>query len=163
MSRPSLPDDAEVFRLVTRNHEHFPPDAERPHPVAFTLTSADVNEGKARGLPPMLSVFDKSKTTIAEGRAIRTQQAVSAGRPVQETTPFGWTVAQIRAITVPNDKHFPRLSVVADPLDPPEGPGSDGHAGIVGLDGIKKEPDGSAIRNLLRVRLVDTCHRLGED
>ncbi len=158
MLSPLAP-DAEVFRLVSNTDEHFPPDAPKPHPEAFQLTSADRTEGVARGMPPMLSVFDRARTSLSEGRAIRAAQAAASGRFSVATTPFAWLVSSITSIALPDET--PRLEVLADPLEPPC-PGSEGHAGIVGLDGVAGEQNSRNKRKLLRSKLVDACYRIAE-
>ena len=75
-------------------------------------------------------------------------------------TPFGLLVAAIRSIAVPQG--FDSLDVVADPLEVKWGDGSDGHAGISGLDGKKGTPDLKNKVRLIRVALVDACYRIVE-
>jgi hypothetical protein len=158
MSLP-LPNEAEVFRLVSHNDEHFPPDAPKPHPVAFAVTKADREEGERRQQPPSLSVWDREKTTPAQGRQIRRNQAAAAERIAAEMTPFAWKVGVLHELLLENETE-PRLTVVADPLEASEGPGADGHAGIQGLDGKKAEQKRDDKKRLLRSRLVDACYRL---
>lgn len=147
-----------MFRLVSHNDEHFPPNAEKPHPEAFRLTNDDRDDGKRRNLPSSLSVFEVGSTTVEEGRAIRKAQATAAGRTASDTTPFALDVARVRTINVPQD--FIPLDVVSDPLDPMWGPGSNGHAGITGLDGRAGSPDLKNKLRGLRSDLRDICYRI---
>jgi hypothetical protein len=157
MTLAPLSDDAVVFRLVSHNVDHFPPDATKPHPAAFSLTSDDRAEGEMRNIPPMLSVFDLAKTTVDQGRAIRNADAVGAGRSPIMTTPFGLKVSKVRAISVPPG--FDSLDVLDDPLTV-QLAGADGHAGIRGLDARSGVSDRRNGMLLIRSRLVDACYPL---
>ena len=143
-----------VFRLVTHIEHHFPPDADKPLPAAFSLTPED-----KRDPSPRLSVWDKARTTVEQARMIRARAAGAADRTPGNTTPFGFHVRDIHSVRVMGEDAA-RLSVVHDPLLPADGPGFDGHCGIVGLDGISNEPGRKNIRKELRHQLVQRCFRL---
>ncbi len=151
---PPLPDDAVVFRLVTHTQHHFPPGAEKPLPAAFSLTDEDRAD-----LPPRLSVWDIARATTAQALAIRARAAAGTGRTLGQTTAFALRVSDVISVRI-GAELAPRLSVVHDPLPPQDGPGHDGHCGVVGLDGVAGEPNGKNIRKELRRQLVARCFRL---
>ena len=151
---PPLPEDAVVFRLVTHTEHHFPPNAEKPLPAAFSLTDADRADPPAR-----LSVWDRARTSEGQARAIRERAAGGTGRTLGETTAFALRVGDVVGIRI-GAEDSARLSVVHDPLSPEAGPGYDGHCGVLGLDGLPREPNGKNIRKQLRFQLVERCFRL---
>ena len=151
---PPLPEDSVVFRLVTHTELLFPQDAEKPLPAAFRLTAAD-----RVSPPPRLSVWDLARTSEEQARAIRERAAGATGRTLGKTTAFAFRVSHVVAIRIGKEVTA-RLSVVHDPLSPEDGPGYDGHCGVLGLDGVPGEPNGKNIRKELRRQLVERCYRL---
>ena len=131
-----------VFRLATIK-ETFPPDSPRLHVAHFDLSDRD----KERN-PPLLSVFDGSRTTVNQAEAIRGVEAESAAFGLRVEVILGIRVADLRP-----------LRVLRDPLDPPlsELPGADGHCGIDGLHRLPGEE--KRLYRELRVRLADVSFR----
>lgn len=66
-----LPDESIVMRVVRRIAEHFPPGLSKPLPRAFALSTDDKKEALERSRPPLLSVYDRAKTTIEQAIALR--------------------------------------------------------------------------------------------
>lgn len=54
-----------IFRLATLK-DTFPPDSERLHVSHFELSENDKRRAEDTGSPPLLSVFDKARTTVAQ-------------------------------------------------------------------------------------------------
>ncbi len=111
-----------VCRLVP-TAGRFPPNTVEPMPDDFMPKSRDKAEAKAKGIDPMISVFDEELTTLEQAKAILGQP--SAG--------FGLAVECLRELKPPGDDR--PLKVVRDPLEGPSAgmPGADGHCGIQGL------------------------------
>ena len=160
MALQPLDQSARVFRLVSHTPEHFPSGADKPHPEAFRLTDDDHNDAKTRGIPPLFSVYDASKTTTTQARAIRKAQADETGRALPEMTPFELLVSGIRTVSVP--RPLAPLDVVSDPEDPKWGPGSEGHSGITGLEGKPGTPNLKLLLRQLRSDLRDLCMPMNE-
>jgi hypothetical protein len=141
-----------VFRLATIKHT-FPPDSERLHVVHLDLSENDKAHAAERGIAPLLSVFDGSRTTVKQADAIR-------GVPLPSLA-FGLRVPEIRSVEVSGMRQ--NLRVLRDPLDPPlaELPGADGHCGIGGLDRLPGED--RKIYKELRVRLADLSFRYARE
>jgi hypothetical protein len=137
-----------VFRLATIKH-NFPPGSEKLHVVHLELSENDKSQALQRGTPPLLSVFDSSRTTVAQAEAIRSVPGDSLA--------FGLRVPEVRSLVVLGTRQ--PLRVLRDPLDPPLSsfPGADGHCGIQGLDRRPGE-DRKAYKEL-RVRLADLSFR----
>lgn len=141
----------EVFRLAVEGQKVFLPyGAALPLPEWFQPTKEDEAEGVVRGRVPGLSVWNCARTGTADAARIRWGEAVPDG-----VRAFAIGVDRVREI---GEREGRRLDVVADPLDPSDGEGADGHALIEGL----KRPDGTpraAHRQLLTV-LVAGCRPL---
>lgn len=139
-----------VFRLATIKHT-FPPESEKLHVVHLDLSENDKTHATERGTPPLLSVFDGSRTTVKQAETIRGVSLPSL--------PFGLRVPEIRSVEVPGMRQ--KLRVLRDPLDSPlaELSGADGHCGIEGLDRLPGED--RKIYKELRVRLADLSFRYG--
>lgn len=137
-----------VFRLATIKHT-FPPDSEKLHVLHLELSENDRRQAAERGTPALLSVFDATRTTVAQAEAIR-------GVP-DESLAFGLRVPEVLSLTVPGMRQ--PLRVVRDPLEPPlaDLPGVEGHCGIEGLERLPGE-DRKVYREL-RVRLADLSFR----
>ena len=145
---PRLSADASVFRFVKRIKDHFPPGDEKPLPLAFRPTKADYDDAHARGIAPMLSVWDVALTAVAEAHerlplaAEETfpQDAHERLPPPEPTyTPLRLGVGSVEAIEVPGLEQ--PLTVHSDPVVDDK-PGAEGHAGIAGLappEGATKE------------------------
>jgi hypothetical protein len=137
-----------VFRLATVKHT-FPPHSAKLHVIHLELSENDKRQAGERGASPLLSVFDGSRTTVAEAELIR---GISA-----ESLAFGLRVLEIRSLDVPGMRQ--PLRVLRDPLDPPAAylPGADGHCGIEGLD--RRPGEDRKVYKELRVRLADLSFR----
>jgi hypothetical protein len=137
-----------VFRLATIKHT-FPPDSEKLHVVHLELSENDKAQAVQRGTPPLLSVFDGSRTTVAQAEAIRSVPGDSLA--------FGLWVQEVGVLNFLGMRQ--PLRVLRDPLDPPLSgfPGADGHCGIEGLD--RRPGEDRKIYKELRVRLADLSFR----
>lgn len=116
----------DVIRLVNPNGNFFPPGSVFPLPEWLNPTRADEAEGMARQRVAGLSVWDHSRTTVAQAKAF-------LNRP--DDIAFSIAVTAIRQAGNDNDVD---LAVVADPRDdlaPQQG--WDGHALI---EGLKRPP-----------------------
>ena len=133
-----------VFRLATIRH-NFPPDSQKLHVLHLELSENDKRQAAERGTPALLSIFDATRTTVAQAEAIR-------GVP-DESLAFGLRVQEVRSLTIPGMRQ--PLRVVRDPLEPPLSgmPGAEGHCGLEGLERLPGE-DRRVYREL-RVQLVD--------
>jgi hypothetical protein len=126
MSDPTLrplPNEAIVIRIVPPSEPYYDAGKKKPHPKAFELSTADKEQD-----PPRFSVYDRSKTTIEQAKAI-------TNKPY-DTYAFALGVAKIRQID------NGRLDVVEDPLKHPLNslPGAEGHCGVTGLHRLPEEP-----------------------
>jgi hypothetical protein len=137
-----------VFRLA-RVTDDFPSDAPQLKSVHLELSSRDRLHAEKTGRPPLLSVFDVERCTIAQARTIWGGDA--------ESSAFGFEVNEIRTLGV---EGLPPLKVVRDPLDPPESelPGAEGHCGIAGLERRPGSP--KMLYRELRTRLADLSFRM---
>lgn len=148
-SRPPLAENAVVLRLVPQVPTHYPPDAPKPLPAAFDLSDDDKKEADERQLPAGVSVFDRSRTTVAQARAIRNSQAA--------LVPFA---LEVTAVNVVGALFADRLAVVADPLQH-DVPGGAGHAAITGL--LRFPGEARSTLKSVKQLLVDKCFRVGEN
>lgn len=143
---------AYVFRLVKNIRDHFPPNATKPLNGALTLTKSDFTDARVRGILVLYSVFDTSKTSIEQARAMR-KQAES------ESTPFVWRVTAVVAIRGVDES---AMAVWSDPNPWAEGPGARGHCGISGLcrgyEDASKGPDRPRYK-AIRDKLIEECER----
>jgi hypothetical protein len=141
-----------VFRLATVKHT-FPPGSEKLHVVHLELSENDKAQAVQRGTSPLLSVFDGSRTTVAQSEVIR-------GVP-GDCLAFGFRVQEIGSLAVFGMRQ--PLRVLRDLLDPPLSgfPGADGHCGIEGLD--RRPGEDRKIYKELRVRLADLSFRYRDD
>lgn len=141
-----------LFRLATLK-DTFPPDSEKLHVSHFELSENDKRRAEETGFPPLLSVFDGARTTVAQAIEIRGVQAESAA--------FGLRVEDVREVQVAGLDR--RLRVLRDPLDLPlaEMPGADGHCGIEGLD--RRPFEEKRLYRELRVHLADKSFRYSDE
>jgi hypothetical protein len=141
-----------IFRLATLK-DTFPPDSEKLQVSHFELSENDKRRAEETGSPPLLSVFEGARTTVAQALVIRGVQAESAA--------FGLQVEDVRQIQVAGLDR--RLRVLRDPLDPPlsELPGADGHCGIEGLD--RRHAEEKRLYRELRVHLADRSFRYRDE
>ena len=111
-----------VCRLVPTSGR-FPPDSTKPQPQDFYPSSEDKAEAKARGIDPLVSVWDEERCSLDQAKAIFARPAVG----------FGLSVQQIREVRIAGSDES--LSVLRDPLTGPRArmPGAEGHCGIRGL------------------------------
>lgn len=144
---------ADVLRVGIVGKEYLPDDAVLPTDAFFAPTSEDKKEAAERGQRVMLSCYDRGLTTLAEARAIRL-------RDLAEDTPtraFALRVAEIRQVG--QAEGIP-LDVVDDGHDPEvEGPGAEGHCGIVGLDREEKKGTKNHYRSV-RLTLARGCREV---
>jgi hypothetical protein len=113
-----LAPDKTVFRLIPNNDRFIPPDARFPNGEAFEPSSED-----KKLQPVRVTAWDRFVASPAQVRALRPERGPSVA--------YGLHVADLVEL---RQRLEPRLRVVAEPLDPPIGAGSDGHCGIEGLD-----------------------------
>lgn len=126
-----LPHEARVLRLVPTKDAFIPDGATFPTTAAFDPSTEDRSDAARRGLPVRVSVWDRSRTTVAQARTFRRNGPTRA---------YELPVASVREIRARLDAA--RLRVVYDPLESLTGPGADGHSGIEGLDrppGMRKQ------------------------
>jgi hypothetical protein len=127
----------------------------KPRVTDFIPSTEDKARGIASGIGPLLSVFDRHRTTVSQGRAIYGSVSAPA---------FVLAVHEICTIQHAA-REFP-LFVVRDPISPPKGdlPGANGHCGIHGLGRLLGEPR-SVIRYLQSelVRIADCILPAMED
>jgi len=115
--------DHVVLRLPAPPKD-FVPDGWRPTHQEVAPSEADKRAAAARGMPVRVSVWDETRTTVAEARSFRGRTVLVLSAGVEAVLSRGAT------------------AVVYDRLDPPESerPGAEGHAGIEGLDRPSGEP-----------------------
>jgi hypothetical protein len=137
-----------IFRLATLK-DTFPPDSEKLQVSHFELSENDKRCAEETGSPPLLSVFEGARTTVAQAVAIRGVQAESAA--------FGLRVEDVLEVRVAGLERC--LRVLRDPLFSPlsEMPGADGHCGIEGLD--RRPFEEKRLYRELRVHLADRSFR----
>ena len=129
------------FGRATHRYE---PGAIRALPSDFELSTADRKAAEETGRPALLSVFERSRTSVPEARAI-TGKADAAV--------FQLMIEQVVQLPVPGQGE--KLAVRRDPLAPPADqlPGADGHCGIQGLNRPSSVP--RAHYKELRSQLAD--------
>jgi hypothetical protein len=143
-----LPDHKTVLRVVKRIEQFIPVGATLPTWLAFNPSSKDFEEAQVRGLSVRVSVWDTEFTSV--------QQAQGFRQDAELNEPYGLLVGEARgiALAVANT----RFRVVADPLIPSRGPGSEGHCGIEGLDRSAGTP--KKIHQAFLVDLAKRCFPL---
>ncbi len=119
-----LPIDTVVFRLAKEDSKFLPPGALSPNADIWAPSSGDEAEGKERGRPPGVSVWDVRRTSPAQAITIR------FGEKPPPTRAFA---AKVQAILAAGEQHGRTLHAFADPLPVERGPGADGHALIEGI------------------------------
>lgn len=128
--------EGKVLRLAVP--ELVAPGTKQPHPALFTLSKKDVHEALEVGRPPMLSVFDRKRTSVAQAWEI-------FGREVGGLT-FELEIDTVTALTVHLSDKAPPIRVLRDLRLRPklvQLPGSEGHCGIAGLHrepGLERQP-----------------------
>ena len=142
-------EEGTVFRLTNITHS-FPPSSPRPLPSHFEPSTADKERALATHQPVLVSVFDLSRTSVA--------QAIDLRSTVKATTAFGLEIEKVRDLGLADRPRA--LRVVRDPLDAPqsEAPGAEGHCGIEGLHRQKGEK--KSLYRALRSQLADIAFRL---
>lgn len=113
-----------VIRLVPLMDAYIPKDAKLPTSKAFEPSTADLEEARTLGRPVAITVWNARLTTVSEARTLM--------RSERERAAFGLRVGDVQDIARTDPER--RLRVVATPIVPSEGPGSDGHCGIEGCD-----------------------------
>lgn len=118
-----LPGASTWFRLANRGSTFLPRDAVLPVDTWLRPTDSDVREGRARGRPAGLSVWEHERTTVE-------QAGLLVGKPSAEA--FGMSVERCIEVGRRLDRS---LAVVLDPLDDraPQ-PGWSGHSLLEGLE-----------------------------
>lgn len=129
-----LPDDTTVLRALEIKRPFFEdPDHRYPTGNAFKPNSRDIEDGRERGVPPGVSVFDSSKAMPEHAVAIRQWFVERGGREFLPMRVFALGVTEVRQL---GRAYNPEVDVVADPISTPVArdlPGADGHASIWGL------------------------------
>lgn len=146
-----LPSTASVMRFVPDKKKELPvnlfsPMTERrPAASAFDLSSKD-----KESVPPRLSVWDLSVTTVAQARAHRPPSSEVA-------TPYSLAVSDI--LGEAQALELTCVRVVYDRLSPPSGlPGEHGHSGIEGLQAKKGE--NRMPHQTLKAKLAHKCRAI---
>lgn len=136
-----------VFRLASGGGVSSNPM--KPRVTDFIPSTEDKKRAMELGILPLLSVFDRHRTTVSQGRAIYGRAAAPA---------FVLAVHEICTIRHAA-REFP-LFVVRDPIPPPKGelPGANGHCGIHGLGRLAAEP--RSIIRYLQSELVRIADRI---
>ncbi len=125
-----LPAERTVFRLIKRKPLFLPDGARFPNGEAFSPSSEERSDSESTGLPVRVSVWDRSRTSVAQAAEIRASDVPMLA--------FGVGVDKVVALR--ERLEHPRLRVVEDPLEElRNAPGGDGHCGIEGLDHRKGE------------------------
>jgi hypothetical protein len=114
--------DRFVFRVAEPDSRFLPFGHSRPDISILDLSSTDKAEAAQSGRRPGLSVWDATRTSVADAQRLTKKW---------EGLAFGATVANLREV----GQIFERaLDVVTDPRLASDGAGADGHALIEGLD-----------------------------
>ena len=151
-----LDDDEVVVRLWRKSKNGaispviFKPSSQIVNPEAFVLSSTEKLDTE-----PKLSVFARSKTSLAQACAIWNKV------PFDATMFLALKVNEIRSIRpIPEDARIKPLNVVWHVINNQQ-PGIDGHAGITGLaqDHVANERQ----RKSLRLQLADNALIIDED
>lgn len=119
-----------VVRLVLLTDAFIPPGARLPTRKAFDASTDDKDEARRLGRPVAVTVWNRRYTTVPQARALM--------RSEKERAAFGLRVGDVSALGTIGGQRCMR--VIASPLTPPEGPGSDGHCGIEGCDRPPQRP-----------------------
>lgn len=127
--------DDHGVRLFRFERTGFPQDSAKPVPGTFEPSSEDKRQAAERGLPVLLSVWDRALVAVKDVRRDAAERA------------FVFTVAALARVD------HERLAAFRD--EPPVG-----HCGIAGLERSKGE-DRNQWRALLS-RLADACDPLQE-
>jgi hypothetical protein len=139
-----------VIRLA-KVGDDFPSDSHHPRPGHFVPSTPEREIEDRTGIL-LISVFDRSRTTVAQARQIR--------RAEGEFAAFELDVIKICSIEIPESNPLRSLRVVRDPIEPELAamPGANGHCGIEGLG--KKPCPVKSNRKKLRSKLCDIAVRL---
>lgn len=117
-----LADAAVVVRLVSPQSSFLPATAVLPLPQWLEPSPQDVEEAGKSGRPPGITVWDASRTSAEQARAL-------SGKP--DGRAFAAQVKQCMKVAV---DHARPIAVVADPVDEKmPSAGWEGHALIEGL------------------------------
>lgn len=151
---------ARVLRTVKKkpgNTEFLPTEGIRyPVPAMFNPSSGDKKEAELRSLPIRVSVWDSSKTTVREAKALTRSDT----RPSLEQLAFSLNVSDVDAIKQRLGREA--LCVVEDPLEPPrDEDGAEGHCGIEGLDRRNGEQGKEHLKVLIAV--ARACIEINDD
>jgi len=147
-------DDAHVvFRVALVGKAYLPDDTQLPNDAFFALSDPDRHEAASRNQRALLSCWDVALTTRAQGESIRLRDQPEGAR----ARSYALDVARIRAVGVEvgipldvlDDRHLPE----------DEGPGAEGHCGIVGLDREEKRGTKIAYKNA-RETLARSCRKM---
>lgn len=137
-----------VFRLVPLKPKFYSSEVRMPLGGAFELSSEDRSSS-----PPGLSVWDAEKATLAQARAILSNDEQPGFKLSVEA------IKQTSALFPPSD-----LRVVETP---PQGgdacaPGADGHCDIRGLEPPPGTPNGRNIWKSIRDELALRCEPMDD-
>ena len=127
--------DGKVLRLAPVRF--LAPGTKLPHPGLFALGEKDIEEARENQRPPMLSVFDRARTSIAEARRIVAGDG--------ELFAFELEVEEVCVLSARLPPQAMSIRVLRNLLLPKEKadlPGIKGHCGITGLHrepGIEKK------------------------
>jgi hypothetical protein len=128
-------------------------------PQIFELSSEDREDAELHTTEPMLSVFDRSRTSVLEAKNLR-----RIGSPNDDFAGFSLTVETIQQVASQYIPHR-KVRVLRDPYTDGRAnqPGGDGHSGIVGTD--RRDGEGRNLYKAFRTELARQCAivRVGED
>lgn len=134
-----------VFRLAPLKKDVFPPGFARPLGEHFRPSEREKELGRLNNEPPLVSVWDTARTSVAQAQAMRASAT--------QTIAFKLDVETLRHLSLPDGTGH--LRVLRDPVEPDleDQPGSDGHCGIVGLGRPAGLP--RAVYKSIRSRVAD--------
>lgn len=146
---------AEVMRVCVLRPAFFPDRTRKDHFIAipdiFELSTADKADALERNMEPMLSVFDRERTSLPQAKSLRRIEA-----PDNEVAGFSVQVAAIKEVA---SKYLPHrnVRVLRDPYtdERADEPGGDGHSAVVGTD--RRDGENRNLYKAFRVELARQC------
>jgi hypothetical protein len=155
--------DCQVMRVWVLKPAFFPERVRTGRfaaiPEIFELSSEDKKDAELQGAEPMLSVFDRSRTSVSEAKNLRRIDA-----PNDDFAGFSLTVETIQQVASQYIPHR-RVRVQRDPYTDERAtePGGDGHCGILETD--RRDGEARQSYKAFRTELARRCTivRVSED
>lgn len=153
-----LEGSAQVMRVCVLRPAFFPDRTRTDHFIAipdiFELSTADKADAQKRSTEPMLSVFDRERTSLLQAKSLRRLDV-----PDDDVAGFSVKVAAIKEAA---SKFLPHrnVRVFRDPYtdERADEPGCDGHSVVVGTD--RREGESRNQYKAFRVELARQCEIL---